>query len=275
MGNRTAVVIAHYHAAGTVAPDLVNLVQHLAARVERVVFVSTGISPAAANTLRAHADVVARENLGYDFWSYRVGVERLADLASLDRIVLLNSSFVTLFPDRLAECLLGPITRPRVHGLSISLEVHRHLQSFAVAFEDAALLASRDFTGWWDNMVPISDRQEVISQYEIGMSRYFAEHGWPLEAVIDPNLQHRLLMVGRAIGSEVMQLQPMAAQFIMDLDQMPLNPTHFLWDRLLAKTGIVKLDLLRENPAALPLDRLSTFLRSQPQMERLVVAALA
>jgi hypothetical protein len=97
---RRAFVVAHYDPAGRVAWNLRDLVAHLAT-LGRVIFVSTNLDENAARSLPAGVQVITRPNEGYDFYSYKRGIEALGDPRAFDEVVILNSSFVCLDPARL------------------------------------------------------------------------------------------------------------------------------------------------------------------------------
>ena len=255
--------------------NLVQLVQSLRPHVEQLQFVSTGISPEFVQRLSPYAEVVARENFGYDFWSYKVGLDCITDIAGHDRILLINSSFITFFPDVLIACLLRPVGSPKLRGISISHQIVRHIQSYCVAFENRELIASSDFAQWWGALVPISDREQVIHQYELGMSRFFASRGWSLEAELEADRTQQFVMVARAIGNGNIQCPVNGNVVSLDLDDTPLNPTHFLWETLLERSGTMKIELVRDNPESLPLDRLRAWLQDKPQFSALIDDALA
>jgi hypothetical protein len=279
-----AFVVAHYHASGRVSADLRALVQALAALPARVVFVSTGISDESAESLRPHAQVIARDNVGYDFWSYRVGIEALGDLSGIDRLVVFNSSFVTLSRKALTQPFLAPVGGPCLHGLSRCAFGRPHLQSYWVAFEHRDLLRSTVFERWWSRMTPVSDRLEVIRRYEMGMSAYFERAGVPLRAAFEPNREDHILALCRMMASRPNEIPFLTRPAEEDVDGCPrldfsraarLNPTHFLWDRLVRNHGIVKLDLLRNNPFDMSLQALRAMCAKQPRYQALIDDALA
>src|SRR5512137_1400756 len=97
-----AFVVAHHDPRGRVAAHLAALVRALPGRV---VFVSTGLADAEGVRLADAAEVIRRANEGYDFFSYKTGIDRLApELEGAGGLVILNSSFVCLDPGR----LMGP-----------------------------------------------------------------------------------------------------------------------------------------------------------------------
>jgi rhamnosyltransferase len=250
-----AAVIAHYHAEGRLPRHLLALVHSLSTRVGRIVFVSTGLSDAAMAELEPLATVIRRENIGYDFWSYKVGIDALGEVSGLERLLLLNSSFISVDPERLCAAMLGPMAGPALRGLSLSHDRTVHLQSYCLAFEGRELIASARFAQWWQAMTPISDREQVIARYEFGLSRWFADAGVPLLAAYVPERNDLLVALCRAIGNANFSARNyLSADHDSDRVQLDLglarklNPTHYLWDRLYARFGMLKIELLRDNP---------------------------
>ena len=280
----TAFVVAHYHTSGRVSGDLRALIRELAALSARVVFVSTGLSEEAAEGLRPHAQVIIRDNFGYDFWSYRVGIEALGDLSGIDRLVVFNSSFVTLSVKALTMPFLGPVGEPCLRAISGCDFGRPHLQSYWVAFETRELLRSTLFERWWSRMTPLSDRLAVIRRYEMGMSSYFRRAGVPLRADFEPTRDDRILALCRMMASRPNEIPFLTRPAEEDVDGCPrldlsqadrLNPTHFLWDRLLRRYGILKLDLLKNNPFDMSLQPLRKMCEKEPRYQAVIDDALA
>ena len=245
---RRAFVIAHYDPAGRVARHLRALTAHLAT-LGRVVFVSTQLSGAAARALAGDVEVITRPNEGYDFFSYKRGIESLGALAAFDALTLLNSSFVCLDPPRLTGRFFS---RARagidVLGLTANFEYAAHLQSYWISFESRRVLDSGAFARWWSDMEPVSDRELVISRYEVGMSHALKAAGFTLASAFSPPAQPRVAH---------------------------RNPTHLYWEALMEEFGILKLELLRANPFGMDLRKLDAALRARPDWRSLVDDALA
>ncbi len=249
MDPRLAFVIAHYHPRGRLSANFAALIRHLSTLTPQVVVVSTGLAEEGREALRPFARVIVRENVGYDFWSYKLGIDALGDRSALQRLVLCNSSIIVLDPKVLCSAFLTEVTEPALRGLTVNYERGLHAQSFWVAFEHGALINSDGFNRWWADMVPVSEREEVITRYEIGMSAYFAERGIPVRAAYTPTQEELLWALGRAIGAGHFRFSNVGRQITLDLDMArSLNPTHFLWDSLVARFSVLKLDLLLKNP---------------------------
>ncbi len=250
MDPRRAFVIAHYDPVGRIALHLRALARHLAS-LGRVVFVSTHLAPEEARSLPEAVQVIQRPNEGYDFFSYKRGIEALGDLQAIDRLVILNSSFVCLDPKRLTERFFSR-ARADIDMLSLTAnyEYAAHLQSYWISFENRRILDSPAFARWWSEMVPVSDRDLVIPRYEVGMSHAMHEAGFKLGSAFSPPAGERAAKPHR-------------------------NPTHVFWDSLMEEFAIVKLELLRTNPFRMDLGKLEHALEARPEWRALVDDALA
>jgi len=246
---RRAFVVAHYDPAGRVARHLHGLVAHVAS-LGRVVFVSTNLSDGEAEALRSRGfEVITRANEGYDFFSYRRGIEALGDLAAIDALTIFNSSFVCLDPPTLTTRFFSSLSPDiDVLGITSNYEYAAHVQSYWMSFETRRVLDSGAFASFWKDMQPVSDRNLVIPRYEVGLSQAMNRAGFRLASAFTPPAGER---------------PPYH------------NPTHVFWDAVLAQFGIIKLELVRTNPFRMDLTRLDAVLQARPEWRALVDDALA
>lgn len=237
-----AFVIAHYDPAGSLRTDLLELIQKLGCISKTIVFVSTGLNEASAALLEGLCSVIIRPNTGYDFYSYKVGIEAVGDLAKYDELVIMNSSFLCLDTDLLIKRFLdAPRSPGQLIGLTESSEYSLHLQSFFITFPKE-VITSPYFREWWDKVEPINSRSEVISRYELGISSFFTEHGFTLNAIFKPSPEQQQIAHQRF--EHLYHRTP---------DESVTNPTQFTWDFLLAELGIIKIELLTKNPHGIQL----------------------
>jgi rhamnosyltransferase len=246
---RRAFVVAHYDPAGRVAWNLRDLVAHLAT-LGRVIFVSTNLDEGAARSLSAGVQVITRPNEGYDFYSYKRGIEALGDPGAFDEVVILNSSFVCLDPARLTERFFSSAS-PDVDmlGLTSNYEYAAHLQSYWISFRGRRVLDSPVFAQWWRDMEPVSDRDLVIPRYEVGMSHAFHNAGFKLASAFSPPAERR--------------------------GATRTATPHVFWDSLMEGVRRAELELLRTNPFRMDLAKLQAVLQARPPWRALVDDALA
>lgn len=254
-----AAVVAHYDAQGEVAPDLLSTVRALQARGARVCLVSTGLHDGAAAALAPFAEVIRRDNTGYDFWSYKVGIDHLlARQRPLERLLLLNSSVYIENVERLLQRMDAHRGQLDLLSITLSHEVRPHLQSFWLAFETPQILASEAFAQWWSTLQPLSVREEVIANHELGLSAHFARAGFRLGALFQPSREQQWRAVLRAAETGFLPVS-LATEGAVSIDPAwadRLNPTMYAWDALYDQLGVLKWELLKRNPHRLNLERL-------------------
>jgi hypothetical protein len=216
-----------------------------------------------------------RANVGYDFTSYREGIEHLRATHALDP----NATAVLLTND---SCF-GPFERmhevfrriPRddgatktVHAITDSYERHHHLQSYWLYAPPDVLPVVLEF---FDAMKPLAGLDDAISFGELAFSRFLSERGCTLRALaptaeVVPRFARfngfalSLLELGfRRILDRPKYSRATDAACLRHLLHRPapfdgFNPTLGLGIRMVQAglTPFVKRRLLRENPYADP-----------------------
>lgn len=203
MNKNIAVVIAHYDVDGRVALDIIELIHALKKWTNFITFVSTNICKDDASKVSKMCELVVRENIGFDFSSYKVGIDLIKNKEKLDSILIINSSVIYFNPKKLLdEYFLRSSSDPALFGLTESLENGKHVQSFWVEFCSNQLINSAAFGIWWDNVQSLSSQTDVILKYEIGMSRYFENIGVKLDAIYKKSVQDKILAACRSISDD-------------------------------------------------------------------------
>jgi len=263
--------MAHYDPRGGLAPHARRQVEALAASVDRLVVVTTAtLTDEARAFLEERATLVERDNEGYDFYSYKVGLDlaareaggTYADLAVHDEVVVCNDTYVgPLRPYDRIFAEMGRRGRLDFWGLTKSRRFRPHVQSFFVAFRPA-LLRSEAFADFWGPMVPISNRRQVIKRYEIGMSHRFHRAGFRsgryfVESEEDRRLARRRLWWWQARMRGVPRSVRTWRRMRHDV-RLGFNPATALADRALegGRMPFVKIDTLRYDPYGLGADAL-------------------
>ena len=101
---KRALVFAHYHRAGLLRADTVEMLNSLGKTFfDKIVVVSTHLTDKEKSKISDFCEVIVRENIGYDFFSYSVGIQTVFSELPNAQITLMNSSFVVLDPSLLGE----------------------------------------------------------------------------------------------------------------------------------------------------------------------------
>lgn len=249
--------MAHYDPRGGVAPHVTRQVQALAEAVEELVIVSTApLTDTAAEWLAGHGRLIRRDNVGYDFFSYRTGLESVTDLGRYEEVVICNDTYVG--PLRPYQRIFDDMAARPVDfwGLSASQRISPHVQSFFVAFRPW-VVASRAFAAFWADLEPISERMKVIRRYEVGMTGHLADAGFAWGAYyVETEAERRLArrrvawwMAHRGPLPQVTDLRTWYAEQA----RAGWNPAVGLADVALddGRLPYVKLDTLRYDPYGL------------------------
>ena len=249
MNEKLAFVIAHYHPNGKVDLSLKGLIKHFSTLAREIILVSTNINDDSKKALTPYCKIIERENYGYDFWSYKVGIDAFKSTKHLSRLVLFNNSFICLDPIKLADIAVADVKSNTLCGITMCEETHKHIQSYWLSFEGNELINSAIFKDFWGGMIPITKRQKVIQEYEIGLSAKLYQSGVVLRSLFQPTNEDNLIALCRAIASGGLKVGEVEEFFRINTNVgRGLNPTHYLWDKLMESTGIIKLELLKSNP---------------------------
>ncbi len=255
-GAKKVAVFCHYDVAGDVSPATVQYVAALAAAQHIVVFVSTApeLEERALEVLKTHcALILRRKNVGYDFGSWKVGLEHVPSKADLDSLIIANDSVLGPFAP-LEPYIDRCDASSDVWGFTDSGERGWHLQSYFVLFRQTALRHPA-FARFWRGVLMARSKHWAIRAGELRLSRELMRAGLRMRALF-PTVE----VIGREASSSAL---PVEAVPVGELDQagrivlmrrgVRLNPSHALWRVLIEVWGFpfIKRELIAKNPMKL------------------------
>ena len=128
--------------------------------------------------------IIVRENRGYDFGSWKVGLRDAGNISSYDGLILANDSVYGPIRD-LQEVFHDMDARGySAWGITDSLQIKYHLQSYFLVLEKI-VLDSPEFTDFWDNLPHYRFKRSVIWNCEIGFSQRLLRAGFRLGALCE------------------------------------------------------------------------------------------
>ena len=221
-------VVVHFDRLGRVDRWLEHYLQQLKAAGFTVIFVSNAPrldDQAVARIAPLCGTVLRRDNAGLDFGAYKDGLGRIPDLARVRRLILANDSAFGPFRPIGDIVRDMPADEAAVWGITDSVEGGSHLQSYFLLLHEQAL-RSDAFKRFWTGYRYVQSRYWNILMYEIGLSRAMTKAGLACRALCPYDDALSALS-----GAEV-----------------PHNPSHELWQVLIAEMGcpFIKRDLLRD-----------------------------
>ena len=254
------VVMSHFDATGGLASHTRRHIDSWDGVASKLVFVSTSpLDDESRFWLQERAIVIERENVGYDFMSYKTGLDSVQDSHSFDEIVICNDSFV------------GPLTSYRqifdemesrnfdFWGITKSKALSPHVQSYFVVFRKA-VIESAVFRNFWGNVAVLQSKWGVIKAYEIGLSQTLIESGFKMGSYFNPTPVERILARSRLVWAGLLANQQFwkGRRKILKKATAAWNPPYTLPDRAIpyGKLPVVKLEIFRVDPYALGGERL-------------------
>lgn len=136
--------------------------------------------------------VLRKPNVGYDFGSWSVALELVPGARRARRTLVLNDSMAGPFVG------LGPLLAGweasafDVWSLTANDQFAHHLQSYFLGFR-GGLLDDRPLRTFWRDVRHHDDKQQVIFDYELGLTQLLRERGYVHGAAFD---QHRVAAPG-------------------------------------------------------------------------------
>jgi len=241
------LLIAHYHKDGQIRSDLVNLIKLFSKSFEKIIFVSTKLSFSEKKKIKRFAYIITRPNYGYDFYSWKVGINFIQnkfydDFDKRKILFLLPSSLLYLKPQKLLkEFNKIKNFENRVLCLSKSWEICEHIQSDLLIFS-LNLLKQKKFLNWWNNIKKFKSRQIIIYKYEIGLSKFLDKQNIKTVPIFDENIKDFPTNLIRLLKLRVFNI------FFKVRRIYKKNPTHFYWKSIYKKFGLIKIELIKSNP---------------------------
>ena len=252
--NSRAIVFVHYDRHNIVDEYVYFYLQELQKNSSYLVFVSTAkLSEEDVTTLSEYCSkVIVRENVGYDFMSYKVGLESF-NYASYDEVVICNDSvYGPLMP---LENIFKEMQKVSCDfwGITDNTDMGYHLQSYFLVFRKSVLKSSA-FKTFWNEVKVLHNKDDIIEKYEVGLSKALLDNGFnaAVFATYTPTyLQKVVPYIKKLTPKKIYRNIYMLFTHRQKLKRIGrLNQTHYFWKDLLlsGKMPFIKIELLRDNP---------------------------
>lgn len=189
---KRAIVIAHFDPDGHIDDYVVDALRHYRKAAGAVILVSASTTEPPRHVCALIDRFIARDNVGYDFCSWRAGIESLGSLDGLDELICVNDSVYGPLSDLGAVLHDARIAQSDVWGMCRSMQGTAvrghaptpHIQSWFIAMR-RPVLESGAFRSFWNSVIPLATKAEVIERYEIGLSACLLDAGFRLSSIHD------------------------------------------------------------------------------------------
>lgn len=255
-----AIIFVHYDKNHIVDNYIYHYLKELKKNASYLLFVSTSnlVEKDVENLAKYCTNVIVRENIGYDFMSYKVGLESF-DYLSYDEVVICNDSVYG--PLYSLENVFNKMQNDTCAfwGITDNKDIGYHLQSYFLVFKKS-VIQSDAFKSFWDNVEILNDKNEIIKKYEVGLTKHLLQNGYSsavyssfevtklqqISIFIKKLTLHKIINKLRAIIS--------GQDSVYRIGEV--NTIHYFWKELLldSKIPFIKIELLRDNPKEMDID---------------------
>lgn len=181
-------IFAHYDKYNQVQEYVKYYLSQLSAVCDEIICVTTSaLSTDDIQQLKLYcSDVILRENVGHDFYSYKIGLASIQDLRRVDKLILCNDScFGPLFElQNIYAKLIN--SSGDFWGISANSRPRLHLQSYFLIFSHQ-VVNSVAFNDFWQELEIISDKDSIVNNYEVGLSQCLLSAGFKLSSWLPIN----------------------------------------------------------------------------------------
>jgi hypothetical protein len=158
---KRAILLAHYDRDGIIDPYVVAAAREYRKFAHTLVLISVSAKTLPSDLSDTIDIFIPRENIGYDFGSWRAGIEALGAPTNFDEIICVNDSVYGPLFD-LAGALDSPAIRDAGYwGMVLSAQESWHVQSWFFSMR-SAILQSSTFGEFWRTAGADLPKKELI-----------------------------------------------------------------------------------------------------------------
>lgn len=148
-----------------------------------IVFISSSpLSDEDVEKLKPYASlIIEKTNIGLDFSSWHIGLKELKFGKKYSYLLLTNDS--VFGPVYSLENIFSTAKKSDVDmfGIADSMEINYHLQSYFLYFK-SSIINSSAWLSFWNNFKLTDNKQQIIDEYEIGLSQFMLKNNFKLGA---------------------------------------------------------------------------------------------
>lgn len=171
--DRPVCFFCSYDRESTVRESVFHYLNELALAGFNIVFISSSdtVSDTDLRKLSSYCiRIISRENKGYDFYSWKTGLEKYPQYTAHAGLLLTNDSILGPF-----FSITDIISRLENHdadivGMTECFRFYPHLQSYFL-YCKKSVIVSKEFISFFNRVDVLEFKKAIIRKYEIGFSR--------------------------------------------------------------------------------------------------------
>ena len=244
---KNAAVIAHFSADSIFTESFEITVDVLLQHCELILIVTTSPRIPVSKWDGLQVKVIHRPNVGYDFFSFKVGLLAIQKYRP-EAVIVTNSSYFVSSKIRYSETIKQALLNTQsydVVGLTLSTQNTRHIQSYFFAFSSKTLFSSW-LNSWIEDIWPVDSKLELIFKYELRFLVFAEKNGASINILHKPGLLKNLAARLQNISARAREGLSHGFKSVVCLGAF--NPTLAQAIDISKEHGIIKVECVQRNP---------------------------
>lgn len=180
-----AILLAHYDRDGIIDPYVIAAAREYRRFADTLVLISVSTKTLPRDVSEIVDVFIHRENIGYDFGSWKAGLLSLGDIDRFEEILFVNDSIYGPLFDLTPALNHTRTSRSDLWGMVRSEQHADHIQSWFFAAR-SSLIRSHAYSNFWGSAgEQFSHKNEFIFRQEIGLSTSLRSAGFQIDAIYD------------------------------------------------------------------------------------------
>lgn len=249
-------IVAHFDLNNRLEQNFKQVITCLETLFDKVILVTTSDVDDEALKGFSKTTLIRRPNIGYDFYSYKVGIVFALRNFNVGSLLITNSSYYLTSEPKflmLLEMMLAQVSSNNIVGLTESKQFEWHLQSYMMMLA-GDVLSSQWFSKYVSDIKPLNSKFEIIFNYEVGFSSLLKRNDVSVTVLYRPDIFTSLS--ARFKWIKILLAKSSVWNFLnlsVFKNINAINWTHFAFQQISDRFGLVKSEVLRTNPHNLDL----------------------
>lgn len=185
-------VFAHYDENNQIKSYVLYYLQALRQVCDEIIFITTSClsNIELSEVSLLCSNVISRENIGHDFYSYKVGINTIGDLSKVEQLILCNDSCYGPIFDLKPMFQRMNDSKADFWGISAVSRPQLHIQSYFLVFNHK-VIQSAIFKNFWSQVKVLNNKDKIITGYEVGLSQRLMSAKFSWQTFI-PHTEYKL-----------------------------------------------------------------------------------
>ena len=190
LNHESIAVIAHFSKSNLISESLTNYLRAILNSKYSVILVSACESDTELvldEKIKSQITILRKPNLGYDFGSWAVAIDKFPEILLAEKLLLTNDSLIGPLDDFSSIVKDLENSKFDIAGITDNSQLQYHVQSYVLLFKQSAL-RNLNVQNLLKSVVHLELKNEVILKYELGLTRTAQLSGLFVGAIFPWNL---------------------------------------------------------------------------------------